>query len=902
MKNAREELLHHILQRVRFDLGEVPVAVVGDFNTDEERSPTLRRALQRDWVDAAEFCAKKRGQEPENTFVRSNCGTRIDRILLNNIAAQGLIHCGITEEVLGSDHRCLSLKLNIPAYRQLVMRYNIPQEIPKTKKAPPGTAVNLMDNSNFRKLIEEGKTTDAFSVISGIAEKYLLHNYGGPQRGMFVGRGNIRKPVLTELSARSSTQAGGAIPTRQMQLEKLKKKIGIAKERMHAQLEEGYHGPLPTETRNILKNISQLGAALKVEYCQIDATEGFDAIWENLDIAGDFVEGERSELIAHRKECQKKAYERSIRADFGDERKHITAWVKDSPEQKTEAVSTEEGVTANLREMDAVMRKAWSAIFCAREPKDEPQFETFRKKYANFIGEKPMPQSAIDADLLKEVIRKKPDKGACGVDGWRISELKRLPKPILSGFADLFNLVERTGQWPEQITTALVTLTPKGEGSAPLNHRPITVTSTIYRLWASARLKQVLGWQERWITPNQHGFRPKHSTTSALMELCTKLELALVEGEPLQGIALDFSKCFDMVPQRLSLDLMSAMGLAEPIRRALQGMYNQISRRFKFPIGVGDPFEATNGILQGCPLSVIIINALLSVMIKTMEAAGVDVVAYADDAYLLAKLRSILQAGIDGALEFCTLTDMKLNDTKTVAFGTARGFKSEVLGNRKESRKGVEVTVPYKTVKSLKALGVQLSMEAGTTWNAPSTKAFGSLDRLGNTNLAFETKAHFVSSSILPSCLYASPFSPPNKETIKKLTTRITVCLWGPHHRGRSPIAVNAVLLKGHQRPYLISGVPVPQNDIRGHGKGRTATKVAENSRTLRGRGGAKRSGWEPDEKMAAVHRMELEPIDGLQEHGMARKRTRLQGSCEEGPVRGPHEGKEHGTRTRGWG
>eukprot|EP01064_Diplonema_japonicum_P031567 TRINITY_DN56_c0_g1_i8.p1 TRINITY_DN56_c0_g1~~TRINITY_DN56_c0_g1_i8.p1 ORF type:complete len:824 (+),score=93.01 TRINITY_DN56_c0_g1_i8:2709-5180(+) len=382
-----------------------------------------------------------------------------------------------------------------------------------------------------------------------------------------------------------------------------------------------------------------------------------------------------------------------------------------------------------------------------------------------------------------------------------MSELKRLPVSILRAFADLFNLIEETGQWPRQITTALVSLIPKGEGSAPLNHRPITVTSTIYRLWACTRLKGVLDWQERWITPRQHGFRPKHSTTTALMELCTKLELALVDGEPLEGPALDFRKCFDLVPQQLSLDLMSALGMDESIGRALQGMYSQITRRFKYPIGVGDTFEATNGILQGCPLSVIIINALLSIMIRAVEqvAPDAEVLAYADDAYLLAKLRDSLQAAVEGTLEFCDLTGMQVNEEKTVGFGTAEGFKSRVVGDRTAMKKGSEVPVPYKTVSDLKGLGVKINTRrTGTKWNKPTANALDSLDRLGCTRLAFETKAHMVSTTILPSCLYSGPFSPPCDETLKKLSTRVTCNLWGPHHRGRSPTAVNTVLLKGH--------------------------------------------------------------------------------------------------------
>eukprot|EP01064_Diplonema_japonicum_P022711 TRINITY_DN327_c2_g1_i2.p1 TRINITY_DN327_c2_g1~~TRINITY_DN327_c2_g1_i2.p1 ORF type:complete len:465 (+),score=59.60 TRINITY_DN327_c2_g1_i2:37-1431(+) len=190
-----------------------------------------------------------------------------------------------------------------------------------------------------------------------------------------------------------------------------------------------------------------------------------------------------------------------------------------------------------------------------------------------------------------------------------------------------------------------------------------------------------------------------------------------------------------------------------------------------------------------------------AVMIRTIEkeAPGTEVLSYADDTYLLAELEKTLQAAVNGTLEFCGLTGMKLNPEKTVAFGTKKGFRSKVLGDRTVTQKGREVAVPYRTVTSFKALGVMVfTNRTGTTWNEPATEAANKLDRLGGTSLSFETKGYLIGTSVLPSCLYSSPFSPPSDEALKKLTTRVTCNLWGPHFRGRSPAAVNTVLLKGH--------------------------------------------------------------------------------------------------------
>ena len=45
-----------------------------------------------------------------------------------------------------------------------------------------------------------------------------------------------------------------------------------------------------------------------------------------------------------------------------------------------------------------------------------------------------------------------------------------------------------------------------------------------------------------------------------------------------------------------------------------------LQRRFRAVGGVGKLFQATNGILQGCPLSVILLNGLASIWSRTVAA------------------------------------------------------------------------------------------------------------------------------------------------------------------------------------------------------------------------------------------------------------------------------------------
>ena len=56
--------------------------------------------------------------------------------------------------------------------------------------------------------------------------------------------------------------------------------------------------------------------------------------------------------------------------------------------------------------------------------------------------------------------------------------------------------------------------------------------------------------------------------------------------------------------------MLDLMGMERGVLNAFHGMYTQLQRKFKIKGCLGPWWQATNGILQGFPLSVIVINAL----------------------------------------------------------------------------------------------------------------------------------------------------------------------------------------------------------------------------------------------------------------------------------------------------
>ena len=220
-----------------------------------------------------------------------------------------------------------------------------------------------------------------------------------------------------------------------------------------------------------------------------------------------------------------------------------------------------------------------------------------------------------------------------------VEHLRRLPDVTLAALADLLNLVERTGTWPSSLAQGYISLIPKGEGMHPTNMRPLSVLSNIYRVWAGIRLENVMEWQEQWVHPYAYGFRSHKGTGDAYTLLMTMVELSSITGSEFHVIGLDYVKCFDRVPQGIVLAVASRLGLDLSVCRALGAMYETLQRAFKLNGCMGSFFHATNGILQGCPLSVALINMLTTVWKRVIDEVQLGVTIQLPETSLLPSLQ-----------------------------------------------------------------------------------------------------------------------------------------------------------------------------------------------------------------------------------------------------------------------
>lgn len=118
-----------------------------------------------------------------------------------------------------------------------------------------------------------------------------------------------------------------------------------------------------------------------------------------------------------------------------------------------------------------------------------PDEQTFEEHFVPFMKTAPMQFSAMTGPLIIQTLRNvKPS--AASLDGWKPDSLVALSK----GFPELFDAlalilewIELHAQWLQDICKAYAAVIPRNDMSsapAPEEHRPISVLSSVYRLWA----------------------------------------------------------------------------------------------------------------------------------------------------------------------------------------------------------------------------------------------------------------------------------------------------------------------------------------------------------------------------------------------------------------------------------
>ena len=145
--------------------------------------------------------------------------------------------------------------------------------------------------------------------------------------------------------------------------------------------------------------------------------------------------------------------------------------------------------------------KGWHSIF--NQP-ETGSFMEFHKRYRDYIKIAKAEVGKLEAEKLMEAAGEMKDQRAIASDGWRVEEIKQLPKAIIDIFVKLFEDIEDGGEWPTFMEEVYTTMIEKEEDPdvmevdaedflipEPMGMRPINNFSPWYSMWSKVRFRDM---------------------------------------------------------------------------------------------------------------------------------------------------------------------------------------------------------------------------------------------------------------------------------------------------------------------------------------------------------------------------------------------------------------------------
>ena len=195
--------------------------------------------------------------------------------------------------------------------------------------------------------------------------------------------------------------------------------------------------------------------------------------------------------------------------------------------------------------------------------------------------------------------------------------------------------------WPPSIMAARVVMLAKTElpPTDPLQLRPITITSRIYRTWSRYRSMQIAMHLQSMLPPEISSTAAGISADMLAATVLLEIEHAHKTNAPKLGATLDLVKCYNQIPRIPVLMALSKLGVPREYLTALASMFAQLERFLEIAGQVGTPSKSSTGVPEGCCFSTICMLGLAAWMSKTVESIDNEAqcVIYADNLEIIAR-------------------------------------------------------------------------------------------------------------------------------------------------------------------------------------------------------------------------------------------------------------------------
>lgn len=258
-----------------------------------------------------------------------------------------------------------------------------------------------------------------------------------------------------------------------------------------------------------------------------------------------------------------------------------------------------------------------------------------KKRSDNKFSFKPVTVEEVNK-LLKSLDTKK----AIGIDGIPPIILKLSADIIAKPLTDSINKSIADNDFPTLAKIAIILpFFKKDERSNKNNYRPVSVLSSLSKIFGKILQNQISTFMENLLSPYVSAYRKGFSTQHVLIRLIEEWKKGLDENYVVGSVLMDLSKAFDCIPHDLLIAKLNAYGFE---KSALKYIYSYLKGR-RQGVKINGTQSKFTTLLSGVPQGSIVGPLLFNIFINDFYYffTSSSLYGFADDNSLSAKSKRL---------------------------------------------------------------------------------------------------------------------------------------------------------------------------------------------------------------------------------------------------------------------
>ena len=393
----------------------------------------------------------------------------------------------------------------------------------------------------------------------------------------------------------------------------------------------------------------------------------------------------------------------------------------------------------------------------------------------------------LSHDEIKKKLRVL-SNSAPGADRVEYRHLKSVD-PNCKILCSIYNRCLDANDVPQQWkNTNTILIHKKGDNREISNFRPIALMSCIYKLFMSVIANRLVNFavDNELLSDSQKSARPSEGRHEHIFIL----QSLLLDAKRLQKNVclawLDLRNAFGSVPHDVVKITLSHLGVPQSLVDLISNVYTGATTVIRTPAGDTSNIPILSGVKQGCPLSPILFNLSVEIILRAVSAKAnligpakhhglpISVLAYADDLVLICRDKKKLQQLVEAAGETAMLIGLEFRPDKCASLCVT--YSKRVEGNFQL----IDFTVQDRIMPALnqhehyRYLGVPIGMMRDIdSLDHLLDDLCQDLERINSSLLAPWQKLDAIRTFVQPSLTFALRAGEPEKASLIKYRQKL---------------------------------------------------------------------------------------------------------------------------------